>query len=139
MTSQSDAELLRQAGRRAMYGDNPAGERRFTRDEVLTAINAGAQLVQDDGGIYLSDRDTDLVNLIVNAAGSMLDDPPPASLDEVAERCYQADPACAVCGGDLELSDQYPEAGYVHMSGKDDTHQPVLRNPGDVIRGWISG
>jgi hypothetical protein len=33
---------------------------------------------------------------------------------------------CAICGGDLERSDQYPNAGLVHKYDKDDAdgHQP---------------
>lgn len=115
-----------------------ASERTYTRDEVLTAVNAGAQLVQDDDGIHLSGRDTDLVNLVVNAAGSMLDDPPPASVDEVAERCYQPDPECAVCGDEVTEND---DGRYAHRSPPqpEDEHEPVVKSIGDVVRGWISG
>lgn len=120
-----------------LYGDHEP-ERRFTRDEVLTAINAGAQLVQDDEGIHLGGRDTDLVNLVVNAAGSMFDDPPPASVDEVAERCYQPDPECAVCGDEVTEND---DGSYAHRSPPqpEDEHEPAVKDIGDVVRGWISG
>lgn len=33
-------------------------------------------------------------------------------------------PRCAVCGGQLEKSEQYPEAGLVHKNDSDDTHMP---------------
>lgn len=33
--------------------------------------------------------------------------------------------SCAVCGGTLERSEQYPEAGYLHRNDADDTHKPV--------------
>ncbi len=33
-------------------------------------------------------------------------------------------PACTTCGGELELSDQYPDAGYLHRNDSDDTHTP---------------
>lgn len=122
-----------------LYGDHEP-ERTYTRDEVLTAINAGAQLVQDDDGISLGGRDTDLVNLVVNAAGSMLDDPPPASVDEVVERCYDPDPdpECTICGDEVTEND---DGSYAHRSPPqpEDEHEPAVRSPGDVVRGWISG
>ena len=34
-------------------------------------------------------------------------------------------PRCATCGGALELSGQYPDAGYLHVSDTDDTHVPA--------------
>ena len=119
-----------------MYGDSES-EPRFTRDEVNKAVNNGVQLVLDDSKLYLSDRDTDLANVIVNVALSMLDTPPPATLDEAIERNYQPDPECEICGGDL--SEQEPDAGYVHRYGQDDNdHQPVVKSTADVVRGWLA-
>jgi len=40
---------------------------------------------------------------------------------------YYHEPTCAVCGGKLEKSEQYPDAGYLHASDSDDTHTPVFR------------
>lgn len=117
-------------------------ERTFTKDEVMTAVNAGADLITGDKDIYLSEQDGDLINLIVNAIGSMLDENPPASLDEVIERNYaDDDEGCAVCGGDLKLSDQYPEAGYLHDGYEpEDGHQPVLlKDTAAIVRGWVNG
>lgn len=37
-------------------------------------------------------------------------------------------PTCSTCGGPLELSDQYPEAGYLHSNDADDTHLPTRGN-----------
>ena len=34
-------------------------------------------------------------------------------------------PACTVCGGPLEKSEQYPHAGWVHRNDADDTHVPA--------------
>lgn len=58
-------------------------------------------------------------------------------------------PACAVCGGKLEISDQYPQAGYLHADNADDTHAPRLRKERRISRpcydkfwrcpGWAGG
>jgi hypothetical protein len=36
-------------------------------------------------------------------------------------------PRCAVCGGELERSEQYPDAGLLHRNDADDTHVPEVR------------
>lgn len=36
-------------------------------------------------------------------------------------------PTCDECWGPLEVSEQFPNAGYVHMNSSDDTHPPVYR------------
>lgn len=56
--------------------------------------------------------------------------------ERVADEAYAArhartetpadSPACTVCGGKLETSEQYPEAGYLHTNDADDTHVPQL-------------
>jgi len=48
----------------------------FTRDEVSAAVNAGTDLVTGDSRIYVSDHTADLINLVVNAALTRLDNPP---------------------------------------------------------------
>lgn len=64
----------------------------YTRDQVAAAVNAGADLVNADEDFYISDRMLDVINLIVNAQLSLLDDPG-LTLDEVIEKNYEADPA----------------------------------------------
>jgi hypothetical protein len=67
---------------------NPAGKT-YSRDDVSQAVNAGANLVTGDPGIYMDEgRDWSLVNLVVNAALSLLDDPG-MSLDEVIRANWQ--------------------------------------------------
>jgi len=34
-------------------------------------------------------------------------------------------PTCSVCGGELEQSEQYPDAGLVHRVDSNDTHKPI--------------
>lgn len=67
-------------------------EQAYTADEVTRAVNAGVDLITHDSGIYLSDRDHDLLNLAANAALSMLDEPD-WTLDDVIEHNYETDPA----------------------------------------------
>jgi hypothetical protein len=62
----------------------------YTREQVSEAVNAGADLVRDD--LDLGDCDTDLINLLVNAALTLLDEPG-LSLDDVIRRCYETEPA----------------------------------------------
>ena len=68
-----------------------ANEPAFTRAQVEQAANAGADLVRD--GLDIGDRDTDLINLVVNAALTMLDEPGISDLDDVIRRCYETEPA----------------------------------------------
>ena len=62
----------------------------FSREQVAQAVNAGADLVRDE--LPTGDRDADLINLVVNAALTLLDEPG-LDLDEVIRRCYEAEPA----------------------------------------------
>jgi hypothetical protein len=55
----------------------------FTREQVETAWNAGADLVLQDDDLQLGGRDTDLVNLVCNAIGTCLDHPETDSLETV--------------------------------------------------------
>lgn len=36
-------------------------------------------------------------------------------------------PKCTTCGGVLEVSSQYPDAGYLHVNDADDTHAPTTQ------------
>ncbi|MCF3100993.1 hypothetical protein IPZ58_05310 [Streptomyces roseoverticillatus] len=58
----------------------------YTRDQVSAAINGGADLVTDE--LVDAERDVDLINLVVNAALSILDTPE-ISLNDVMERNYE--------------------------------------------------
>jgi hypothetical protein len=70
------------------------GQRVFTGEEVCEAVNRGAELVVHDDGLWLSDRDHDLINLLVNVIGSALDHPGDGlTLDKAIEDSYGADPA----------------------------------------------
>lgn len=62
----------------------------YTRDRITTAVNAGADLVMDN--LELGDRDRDLLNLVVNAALSLLD-APAMTLDDVIEENYETSPS----------------------------------------------
>ncbi|WP_205327050.1 hypothetical protein [Glycomyces sp. YM15] len=57
----------------------------YTRDQVSTAVNAGADTIKD--ALELGERDADLINLIVNAALTCLDRPD-ASFDDVVNENY---------------------------------------------------
>lgn len=71
-------------------GGTSPGAEGYTREQVSEAVNAGADLVRD--GLDAGDRDIDLINLIVNAALTLLGEPG-LSLDDVIRRCYDTDPA----------------------------------------------
>ncbi|EHR52353.1 hypothetical protein SacmaDRAFT_4160 [Saccharomonospora marina XMU15] len=62
----------------------------FTRDQVSRAVNDGADLVIDE--VATRDRDDDLINLVVNAALTRLDNPT-ADLDQVITECYDTEPS----------------------------------------------
>jgi hypothetical protein len=57
----------------------------YSRDEISHAVNAGADLVLTE--FDLGDRDMDVLNLVVNAALTVLDKPD-ATMNDVAECCY---------------------------------------------------
>lgn len=65
---------------------------RYSYSQVSEAVNQGASLVTGDTVIYLSDRDYDLINLVVNAALSALDNPS-ITLDDVIVNNYSVQPA----------------------------------------------
>ncbi|MFJ7901870.1 hypothetical protein ACIQ6V_15500 [Streptomyces sp. NPDC096198] len=60
----------------------------WTREDIANAVNNGADLVGDELG---SERDTDLLNMVVNAVLTLLDNPH-YTLDEVITECYDEDP-----------------------------------------------
>ncbi|MFJ8041228.1 hypothetical protein ACIRBX_12050 [Kitasatospora sp. NPDC096147] len=57
----------------------------ITRDSISDVLNLAADTIQNE--LDLGDRDGDLMNLLVNAAMTLLDDPF-AGLEDVANRCY---------------------------------------------------
>jgi 3-hydroxy-3-methylglutaryl CoA synthase len=57
----------------------------YTREQIFEAVNAGAGLVIDE--FALGERDEDIVNLVVNAAMTVLDKPD-ADMAYVVEECY---------------------------------------------------
>lgn len=59
----------------------------YTHEHILTAVNAGADLVTHDEHMELGEYETDLINLVVNASMTMLDDPN-AALDDVMDENY---------------------------------------------------
>lgn len=64
----------------------------FIRGQVSQAVNEGADLVIE--GLELDERDTDLVNLVVNAVMARLDAGNGAlDLDDVIRESYDEDPA----------------------------------------------
>ncbi|MFJ7205594.1 hypothetical protein ACIQWR_18905 [Streptomyces sp. NPDC098789] len=60
----------------------------WTREDIATAVNAGADLVTAELG---SERDQDLMNMVVNAVLHILENPN-ASLDEVIRENYEEEP-----------------------------------------------
>jgi hypothetical protein len=79
---------LNDAGFAVKDARSPAGKT-YSREDVSRAVNAGADLVLQDGGFYLDEgRDWSLVNLVANAALSLLDDPG-MSLDDVIGANWQ--------------------------------------------------
>jgi hypothetical protein len=61
----------------------------FTRDQVSRAVNDGADLVSE--ALSLGELETDLINLIVNAALSKLDNPD-VDFDTMIEENFDGDP-----------------------------------------------
>ncbi|MEU2366190.1 hypothetical protein ABZ616_36520 [Streptomyces noursei] len=60
----------------------------WTREDISNAVNNGVDLVNDELG---SERDTDLMNIVVNAVMTLLENPH-YTLDEVIQECYDEDP-----------------------------------------------
>lgn len=60
----------------------------FDADQVMRAANDGADLVLS--GFEVTDRETDLVNLVVNAISTCLTNPN-ATLDDVVSENYETD------------------------------------------------
>ncbi|PRH79382.1 hypothetical protein C6N75_09875 [Streptomyces solincola] len=58
-------------------------------DDVVSALNDAADGIRD--GLDLSDRDSDLINLMVNVAAATLKQPG-ISLDEAIRKEYELDP-----------------------------------------------
>ncbi|MFD8597728.1 hypothetical protein ACFV1L_22260 [Kitasatospora sp. NPDC059646] len=61
----------------------------LTRDEFMTLVNGAADLVLD--ALDLGERDNDLINLVVNATGAMIDNPD-VTFDEMVIEQYSATP-----------------------------------------------
>ncbi|MGK5627023.1 hypothetical protein [Streptomyces sp. URMC 123] len=61
----------------------------WTREDISKAVNSGVDLVADE--LAKSERDTDLMNMVVNAVMTLLDNPH-YTLDEVIQECYDEDP-----------------------------------------------
>lgn len=61
----------------------------YTREQVVAALNASADLVHHE--LNLSDRDGDLLNLMVNAVATLLDGQA-ADFDAVVTTNYSAPP-----------------------------------------------
>lgn len=73
----------------------PSPDRTYTRDQVSAAVNSAAELVLNDEELFpYEDSDSirihTFIDLVVNAAMSLLDDPG-MSLDDVMNSCWQAD------------------------------------------------
>ncbi|KPC89288.1 hypothetical protein [Streptomyces sp. STCH 565 A] len=62
----------------------------FSLDDIRFAVNQGADLVQE--GLDLGDRDSDLINLVVNAIVTVAEDPDVDGLDTVIETQYGESP-----------------------------------------------
>jgi hypothetical protein len=63
----------------------------YTYDEVMGIANKAANLVTDELDLPDCGR-RDVVNLVVNAIGSLMRNPETASLDEVIADNYSAEP-----------------------------------------------
>ena len=61
---------------------------RYEHDHVTNAINAGADTIRD--ALDLGERDTDLVNLVVNAAVTSLEQPG-STFDDIVNANYTDD------------------------------------------------
>ena len=61
----------------------------FTRDQISRAVNDGADLVSDT--LSLGELETDLINLVVNAAMAKLDSPD-IDFDTMVEENFDGDP-----------------------------------------------
>lgn len=61
----------------------------FTREQVSRAVNDGADLVSDT--LSLGELETDLINVVVNAALAKLDNPN-VDFDTVVEENFDGDP-----------------------------------------------
>ncbi|MFE3579316.1 hypothetical protein [Streptomyces vinaceus] len=61
----------------------------WTREDISSAVNAGVDLVADE--LTGSERDQDLMNMVVNAVMHILENPN-ASLDDVIRENYEEEP-----------------------------------------------
>jgi hypothetical protein len=64
-------------------------EKTYSYAQISKAVNDGRDLVYD--ALVLGDRDSDLLNLVVNAALSLLDNPD-MDFEAVVISCYDATP-----------------------------------------------
>ncbi|MFF3249710.1 hypothetical protein ACFYWP_01560 [Actinacidiphila glaucinigra] len=62
----------------------------YTREQISTALNAGADLAID--GLGLGEPYRDAINLAVNSQGHVLDNPDTDDIDEVISENYDASP-----------------------------------------------
>jgi hypothetical protein len=70
----------------------PDAQETWTRGEVSDALNGAAEMVIQTVRNYSGERGIDLINLVINAAGHLLDNPG-AGLDDVIEEEYGEEPA----------------------------------------------
>ncbi|MFD9593070.1 hypothetical protein ACFWA9_09970 [Kitasatospora sp. NPDC059973] len=61
----------------------------LTREEFMTLVNGAADLILD--ALDLGERDSDLINLVVNATGAMIDNPD-VTFDEMVIEQYSETP-----------------------------------------------
>ena len=66
-------------------------EKTFTADEVMLLVNRGVDMVSDWDRVHLDDRDTDLLNLVVNVIASVVTGDA-QSVEAAIEQSYDASP-----------------------------------------------
>lgn len=89
----------------------PTPEPTYTHDQVSRAANDGASLVQNDPDIYLSNRDHDVINVVVNTIMSLLTEP------------------------GMTLSDVL-RANWDYLTPDPDDDESSL-DPAEYVRGWL--
>lgn len=77
----------------AQQPEQPESERLvwYSDKQINAAMNAAADLIQGDADLSLTASDNDLINLVVNAAGSLLITPS-MSLDDIIRENYDLEP-----------------------------------------------
>lgn len=132
------AEVAREQANLTLYGTNRP-ERRFTRDEVTTALGKAANLMQDihdsyeDGDTLAADATVDLA---LNAAGYLLEHPG-ATLDEAIISSYGD--VVELDGADfrdseLVLDSQFHEDLVPPEKGSDAWEAALVRK----VLGWLA-